>query len=248
MVITNYRPETLKKWKIDYSDLVKMKENLVMIHFSAFGTNGPYSEKTGFARVAESFSGLTYMTGYPDRKPIFSGYPIADALAGVYGAFSVILALYHFKQTGEGQLVDLSLYEPLIRIMENYIMSWKEKCLSERVLITPLLLHMIYMIQKIISGLSFLHLHKIFRKISDRYRTSRISERSKISYQSIKSKKSDELDEYFISFFSEHTLEHSREIMEKHGVAYSPVNSVADLFNDPHFKTERLLFPLLIMH
>src|SRR5699024_5589316 len=106
VVITNFRPETLQKWKIDYHDLLKIKSDIVMLHFSAFGRNGPYKEKPGFARVAESFSGLTYMTGYPDRKPIFSGYPIADAMGGTYGAFSIMLGIYHYKMTGKGQLID----------------------------------------------------------------------------------------------------------------------------------------------
>src|SRR5699024_6031484 len=86
--------------------------------------NGPYKEKPGFARVAESFSGLTYITGFPDRKPMFSGYPIADAMGGVYGAFSIMLALYHYRLTNEGQLIDLSLYEPLLRVMEDYIVDY----------------------------------------------------------------------------------------------------------------------------
>src|SRR5699024_6041615 len=124
VVIVNYRPSTLKKWGIDYEDLIKVNENIIMLHLSAFGRHGPYSDRPGFARVAESFSGLTYMTGDADRKPMFSGYPIADAFGGVYGAFSIVLSIYHYKKTGEGQLIDMSLYDPLLRVMEDLIVNY----------------------------------------------------------------------------------------------------------------------------
>src|SRR5699024_8037418 len=84
IVVTNFRPETLKKWSIDYEDIVKVKSDIVMLHFSAFGRTGELTNHPGFARVAEGYSGLMYMTGNPDEKPMPSGYAIADGLGGVY--------------------------------------------------------------------------------------------------------------------------------------------------------------------
>jgi len=237
VVVTNFRPGTLKKWKIDYPDLVKIKENLVMIHLSAFGRNGPYSEKPGFARVAESFSGLTYMTGYPDRKPIFSGYPIADAMGGVYGAFSVMLALYHFKQSGEGQLVDLSLYEPLIRVMENYITDYDmEGKIPERIgtynpVVAPNDLYDTKDHKWIVIPAST---QNIFERLMNAIGHPELVEDPRFLTNQLRVRNRDALDEYIIAFFSEHTFENSRDILEKHKVAYSSVNSVADLFHDPH--------------
>lgn len=237
VVITNFRPGTLKKWKVDYPDLLKVKENLVMIHFSAFGRNGPYAEKPGFARVAESFSGLTYMTGYPDRKPIFSGYPIADAMGGVYGAFSVMLALYHFKQTGEGQLVDLSLYEPLIRVMENYIVDYDlegkvpERSGTYNPVVAPNDLYDTKDNKWIVIPAST---QNIFERLMMAIGHPELVKDPRFLTNQLRVRNRNQLDEYILSFFSEHTLDDSREQLEKHGVAYSSVNSVADLFHDPH--------------
>lgn len=237
VVITNFRPETLKKWNIDYPDLVGIKENIVMIHFSAFGRNGPYSEKPGFARVAESFSGLTYMTGYPDRKPVFAGYPIADAMGGVYGAFSVMLALYHYKQTGEGQLVDLSLYEPLIRVMENYITDYDlEGKIPERVgthnpVVAPNDLYDTKDRKWIVLPAST---QNIFERLMKAIGHPELVKDPRFLTNPLRVKNREQLDEYLLPFFSEHTLEQLREILEEHGVAHSSVNSVADLYNDPH--------------
>src|SRR5699024_1082585 len=124
VVVLNYRPKTVSKWKIGYEDLVKIKNDIIVMHFTGYGKTGPYSEKPGLARVAESYTGLTYRTGYPDRKPIFSGYPIVDSFGGIYGAFSLMLAILHLKNTGEGQEIDLGLYEPTMRLMEDYIVDY----------------------------------------------------------------------------------------------------------------------------
>lgn len=239
VVITNFRPDTLKKWKIDYSDLVKIKNDIIMMHFSAFGRNGPYTDKPGFARVAESFSGLTYMTGYPDRKPIFSGYPIADAMGGVYGAFSVMLALYHRKLTGEGQLIDLSLYEPLVRVMEDYIINYAENgIVRERVGthnpgVAPNDLYDTKDDKWIVIPAST---QNIFKRLMEAIGHPELVDDPRFKTNILRVQNREQLDEYLVPFFSSHTLEELREILERHDVAHAWVNSVEDLFKDPHIK------------
>ena len=123
-VVTNFQRDTLRKWKIDYDDLKKRKADLVFLHLSAFGREGPWSERPGFARVAEGFAGLMDRTGDPDGPPMPSGYPIVDAMAGLMGAYGVVTALYRRRQTGEGELVDLSLYDALLRTMEDQVVEF----------------------------------------------------------------------------------------------------------------------------
>lgn len=239
VVVTNFRPGTLKKWGIDYPDLVKVKENLVMVHFSAFGRSGPYSDYPGFARVAESFSGLTYMSGYPDRKPIFAGYPIADAMGGVYGAFSVMLALYHYQNTGEGQLIDLSLYEPLVRTMENYIVDYglegkiRVREGTHNAGVAP---NDIYTTKDdnwiVIPASSQQMYERLMRAIGQ----PELIDDPRFLNNDIRIQHRQELDVYINAFFSEHTLDELCDIMLHHEVAYGRVNSVADIFKDPHIK------------
>ncbi|HET9719442.1 MAG TPA: CoA transferase [Solirubrobacteraceae bacterium] len=124
VVVTNFRPGTLRAWGLDYPQLSEIKPDLIMYHLTGFGRTGPYADRPGFARIAEALSGLASLTGYPDRPPVFAGYPIADGIAGVYGAFAVMLALRHRDATGEGQLVDLALYEPLLRMMEDLVVGF----------------------------------------------------------------------------------------------------------------------------
>lgn len=124
IVVTNFRPATLRRFRIDFDDLRAYRPDLVMVHVSAFGRSGPYADRPGFARVAEAFAGLTYRTGDPDGPPIFAGYPVADGVTGMYGAFAALLALRQRDLTGEAQLADIPLYEPLLRMMEDFVVEY----------------------------------------------------------------------------------------------------------------------------
>jgi formyl-CoA transferase len=124
VVVTNFRPDTLRRFRIDFDDLCSYRPDLVMVHVSAFGRTGPYANRPGFARVAEAFAGLTHRTGEPDGPPVFSGYPVADGITGIYAAFAAMLALRQRDLTGEAQLADVPLYEPLLRMMEDFIVDF----------------------------------------------------------------------------------------------------------------------------
>lgn len=121
VVIVNFRPQRLEEWGIDYDALSAVRPDIVMLHLSAFGRTGPYADRPGFARVAEAYAGLASITGFPDGDPVLAGYPIVDGIAGLHGAFSVMVALEHRRLTGQGQLIDLALYEPLLRMMEDFV-------------------------------------------------------------------------------------------------------------------------------
>lgn len=110
VVVTNFRPAALRRFSIDFGDLVAHRPDLVMVHVSAYGRTGPYADRPGFARVAEAFAGLTHRTGFPDGPPVFAGYPVADGVTGIYAAFAAMLALRQRDLTGEPQLADIGLY------------------------------------------------------------------------------------------------------------------------------------------
>jgi crotonobetainyl-CoA:carnitine CoA-transferase CaiB-like acyl-CoA transferase len=126
VVIMNYRPDALKKWGLTFEELVKYRSDLVYFHLTAFGA-GPYAQRPGFARVAEAFAGLTNRTGFPGEAPVQSGYAmLGDGIAGIQGAFSLMLALRQRDLTGEPQMIDLGLYEPVLSLMEDLIINHDE--------------------------------------------------------------------------------------------------------------------------
>src|SRR5262245_47309450 len=122
VVAENFRPGTLERWGLGYEALRAENPGLVMVRISAFGQTGPYRERPGFGRIAAAMGGISYLSGYPDRPPVTPGTPtIPDYLAGALAAFGTLAALEARRRTGEGQVVDLGLYEPMLRMLDELI-------------------------------------------------------------------------------------------------------------------------------
>lgn len=118
----NFRPGTLEGWRLGWDDLRTVNPALVMVRISAFGQTGPYRQRPGFGRIAAAMSGISYLSGYPDRPPVSPGTPtIPDYLAGAIAAFGALVALEHRRRSGEGQVVDVGLYEPMLRMLDELI-------------------------------------------------------------------------------------------------------------------------------
>src|SRR5207245_5617763 len=110
------------RWHLGWSDLAQHRPSLVMVRISACGQTGPKRERPGVGRIAAAVGGLAYLAGYPDRAPISPGTPtVPDYLAGVFGAVGALVALRHAERTGEGQIVDLALYEPVLRVLDDAV-------------------------------------------------------------------------------------------------------------------------------
>jgi crotonobetainyl-CoA:carnitine CoA-transferase CaiB-like acyl-CoA transferase len=118
----NFRPGTMERWHLGWEDLSAVNRGLVMVRISAFGQTGPDRERPGFGRIAAAVSGASYLSGDPDRPPVTPGTPtIPDYLAGTMGALGALVALQHRQRTGEGQVVDVALYEPMLRMLDELI-------------------------------------------------------------------------------------------------------------------------------
>src|SRR5688572_21526566 len=121
IVAENFRPGTLERWSLGWGDLRAENPGLGMVRISAFGQTGPYRERPGFGRIAAAMGGLSYLSGYPDRPPVTPGTPtIPDYLAGALAAFGALAAIEHRRRTGEGQVVDVALYEPMLRMLDEF--------------------------------------------------------------------------------------------------------------------------------
>ena len=120
VVLENFRPGTMEKWGLGFEALSKINPRLIMLQVSAYGQTGPMSDKPGFARIAHAFSGLAYLAGEPGRPPVVPGSTsLADYMSGLFGAVGVLMALRHAERTGEGQSIDVALYESIFRVLDE---------------------------------------------------------------------------------------------------------------------------------
>lgn len=120
VVLENFRPGTLEKWGLGYEELAKINPKLVLLRVSGYGQTGPMRDKPGFARVAHAFAGLSYLAGEPGRTPVVPGSTsLADYMSGMFGAIGVLVALRHAERSGEGQFIDIGLYESAFRVLDE---------------------------------------------------------------------------------------------------------------------------------
>ncbi len=120
VVVENFRPGTLEKWGLGFDELLAANPKLVMLRVSAYGQTGPKRHLPGFARIAQAYAGLSYITGRPDTPPLIAGSTtLADYLTGLYGAFGIMLALRAREKTGRGQYIDIGLHEGIFRFLDE---------------------------------------------------------------------------------------------------------------------------------
>lgn len=120
-VLENFRPGTMEKWGLGYEDLKKINPKIIMIRVSGYGQTGPYSKRPGYASVGEAMGGVRYLMGEPDRKPSRAGISLGDSLAATFATVGALGALHHREKTGEGQVIDASIYESVLTIMESLV-------------------------------------------------------------------------------------------------------------------------------
>ena len=120
VLVENFQPGTMERWGLGWDVLSAVNPRLIMVRISGYGQTGPYKDRPGFGRIGNAFGGLSFLAGYPDRAPVTPGSAtIPDYMAGLYGALGTLLALQARVKTGRGQVVDIGLYEPIFRILDE---------------------------------------------------------------------------------------------------------------------------------
>jgi formyl-CoA transferase len=119
VLVENFRPGTFERWGLGWDVLSEINPRLIMVRVTGFGQTGPYSGRPGFGTLAEAMSGFAHITGLTDGPPTLPPFGLADGVAAHYGTFATMFALYErdAKGSGCGQMIDLSIYEPLFSLL-----------------------------------------------------------------------------------------------------------------------------------
>ncbi|GAA2601331.1 MULTISPECIES: CaiB/BaiF CoA transferase family protein [Streptomyces] len=117
VVVENFRPGTLEKWDLGWDELSAVNPRLVLTRVTGFGQFGPYARRPGFGTLAEAMSGFAAMTGEPDGPPTLPPFGLADSIAALATAYAVMTALAARERTGEGQVVDMAIIEPILTVL-----------------------------------------------------------------------------------------------------------------------------------
>jgi len=126
IVIENFRPGVLAGWNLGYEQLALENPRVIMLSVTGYGQDGPYVARAGFGTLLEAMSGFAHANGHPDGPPTLPAIPLADGVAGVFGALSVMSAVFERDVAGsnKGQHIDMSLFEPLARLHEGHMLEF----------------------------------------------------------------------------------------------------------------------------
>ncbi|RUU28498.1 CaiB/BaiF CoA-transferase family protein [Mesorhizobium sp. M6A.T.Ce.TU.016.01.1.1] len=129
VLIENFKLGGLKKYGLDYDSLRKINPRLIYCSITGFGQDGPYAPRAGYDFIIQGMAGMMSITGEAGREPQKAGVAISDIFTGLYSVIAIQAALRHAEKTGEGQHIDMALYDTQISALGNqnlnYLVSGK---------------------------------------------------------------------------------------------------------------------------
>ena len=242
--IENYRPGTLEKMGLAPDVLLARNPRLIVVRISGFGQTGPYAQLPGFGTLIEAMSGLAARTGFPDREPVLPPLALADMIAGLSGAMATVTALFARGNTGKGQVIDLSLLEPLFSTLGPEAAIYqrtgevKQRTGSGSNITAPRNIYRCADGKYIaLSGSTQTMARRLFEMIGrpemiedPRFRTNtdRVRNRPLV-------------DEAVGGWFATKTREEALAHMRAAGVTVGPVYNIDDAVEDPHFRERGII-------
>lgn len=239
MIVENFRPGTLERWGLDEVTLREANPGVIVVRISGYGQTGPLRELAGFGTPLTAYSGLMYLTGFPDRPPVSPPMSLADYVAGLTGALAGMMALYHRdRHQTDGQVVDVSLYEPLFRMLDFQVAEYAAGgTVRER---TPFVTAGssptgIFKTSDDAWVVLVTSTERTWRRLATAIGRDDLPGDPRFQTNAERVQNNAALEAILAAWFAGHTLAEARERLDAHGCPFSPVNSMRDIFNDPHY-------------
>ena len=239
VLIENFRPGRMDHWGLSYETLSSVNPRLIEASVTGFGQTGPYKDRPGFGTIAEAMSGFANINGNSDGSPTLPPMPLADGVAGITASFAIAGSLFRRERSGEGERIDLALYEPLMWIIGPQISENQQLGIvhgrrgNQSTITSP---RNIYETRDgrwiALSASAQTIAERLFRCIG---RPDLIKD-PKFETNTDRLKNRDELDEIITSWTKERDQKEIVKIFEANQVAVAPVYDTSQLSNDEHFR------------
>lgn len=246
ILLENFRPGTMERWGLGYEDLAKINPGLIMVRVSGYGQTGPYAKRPGYASVGEAMGGLRYVIGEPDRVPSRAGISIGDTLAATYATVGALAALHHREKTGEGQVVDASIYESVLTVMESLIPEHvveghtRERTGSYLPAIAP------SNIYKASDGMLIIAANQdtLFARLCKAMGMPELKDDPDYIDHPSRGANQAKLDNIIGEWAAKHSTEELEHILEAHAVPFGRLFKAADMLDDPHYAAREAIIDM----
>lgn len=245
IVVENFRPGVMEKLGLGWEVLRAQNPGLVMVRLSGFGQTGPMKDQPGFGAIGESMGGLRYITGYPDRPPVKTGISIGDSIAALWAALGALMALRQREvRGGEGQVVDVALYEAVFAMMESMVPEFdvfefvRERTGNVMPGITPSKTHTTLDGRHVIIGANG---DAIFRRLMHTIGRHDLAEDPTLADNAGRDSRAAELYAVIDQWVARHDADEVLTRLKAAEVPSTHIYSVADMFADPQFRAREML-------
>jgi crotonobetainyl-CoA:carnitine CoA-transferase CaiB-like acyl-CoA transferase len=249
IVIENFRPGVMENWGLGPESLRQENPRLIYARISGYGQTGPYAKKPGFASACEAISGFRYLNGYPDEVPVRPNLSIGDTVSGLHAVIGIMMALQArdnktAEQSGEGQVVDVALYESMFNLLEAVIPEYHGADIIRQpsgTTVTGIVPTNTYRCKDdkflVIGGNG----DSIFVRLMQAVERDDMAEDKAYASNADRVQHEAQIDAVLKDWCASHKLEDALNILESKRVPCGPVYNAEDMMNDQHFN-ERGLF------
>jgi crotonobetainyl-CoA:carnitine CoA-transferase CaiB-like acyl-CoA transferase len=246
VLVENFRPGTLDGWGITRAWLQGLNPRLTVLRVTGFGQDGPYATRPGFARIFESMSGFTQICGEEDGRPLHLGYPISDAVAGLFGALGVVAALNDLARHPErrGQEIDCSATEAMLRTLEFLAIEYDQlgavrtRSGNRSQYAAP---GNVYRTSDGKWASIAASTQSIFERLCSALDLGDLLQDERFATNPARVRHYKVLDEIVGGAIGRLTLAALGETLTRHEVGFSPIYDIADVFADPQFAARQAI-------
>lgn len=248
VVLENFRPGTMERWGLGYEALAEINPQIVMVRVSGYGQTGPYASRPGYAAVGEAMGGLRYVMGDPERPPSRAGVSLGDTLAGTFGALGAVMAIHARERTGRGQVVDASIYEAVLAVMEGLIPEYQlGGHIRERsgAILPKVAPSNVYPTRDgklvLIAG----NQDTVFARLADAMGQPELASPERFGLHAVRGEQQEELDALVSGWTSGLSAQEVCDALEEHAVPFGTLYRAPEMLEDPHFKARQAIVRLL---
>lgn len=245
VLIENFRPGTLDKWGLTKEALEEVNPKLIVSRISGFGQTGPYSKRAGFGAIGESMGGIRHLTGYPGQAPTRVGISLGDSVAALYSVIGILMALYNRDlNDGEGQEIDVALYEAVFSLMESMVPEYDQKqVIRERTgsVLPGISPSNVYLTKDGKYAVIAANGDAIVQRLLKLMGREDLLNDVRFSSNEQRVKHMAFIDDLITEWSSALSLAECLDQLNAHGIPAGPIYSIEDIFADPQYKARDMI-------